>query len=61
MRKGELVRAVLVALAVAAALTGNWGALIFGAIVYGLTGTAVEALMRRTRRRAPEIEKQSGP
>ena len=61
MRKGELVRAVLVVLAVALAVTGNWGLLVFGALLYGLTGIAVETVIRRSRRRSPELEEQSEP
>ena len=56
MRKGELVRAVLVVLAVASAVTGNWGLLIFGAAVYRLVGIVIEALIRRGQRRSQGIE-----
>lgn len=58
MYKGELVRAVLVVLAVALAVTGNWGVLVFGAAVYRLFGVVVEALIRRGLRRSQGIEEQ---
>ena len=58
MRKGELVRAVLVVLAVALAVTGSWGLLVFGAAAYRLIGVVVEALMRRGQRRSQGIEEQ---
>ena len=61
MRKGELVRAVLVLLAVALAVTGNWGPLVFGAAVYRLVSIVVEALIRRGQRRCQAIEEQFVP
>lgn len=53
MRKGEIVRAVVIAIALVMALTGNWGLLISSAVVYQTARVAVMAFERRERRHEP--------
>lgn len=51
MRKGEAFRAVLIVMALALAMTGNWGLLVIGAVIHELARVAAVALERRGQKR----------
>lgn len=55
MRKGEIVRAALLVMALALALTGSWGLLVFGAVIYQLARVAAMTLERRSQQRRPAL------
>lgn len=56
MRKGEIVRAFVMAVALVMALTGNWGLLISSAVIYQAARVAVVGLERRGRRRHESLD-----
>lgn len=56
MRKGNIVRAVMVVVALVLALTGNWPLLIFGAICYQTGRVAAVMLERRGQRHGQVLE-----
>lgn len=56
MRRGDIVRAVMVVVALVLALTGNWPLLIFGTICYQAGRVAAVTLERRSQRHGQVLE-----
>ena len=56
MRKGDIVRTVMVVVALVLALTGEWPLLIFGTVCYQAGRVAALTLERRSQRHSQVLE-----